>query len=140
MTRRGFAGALAAAAVAPSLPAAQELVLEAVYGAHLPAPLRIQALPRGAGIPEQSYYELRVYRGAHRMHRHFVNVLVRSGIQPIVLGRLKFLIPFDSLDQRNRAWTALNSAPQWTELRNQVRLTELMVYRHPGGRILERSL
>ena len=97
MTRRSFASALAAAAVAPSLPAAKELVLEAVYGARLPAAFRItlQALPHGTGIPERSYYELRVYRGAGRMHRHFVNVAARSGIQPVTLGRLRFLIPFD---------------------------------------------
>ena len=147
MTRRNFACALAAAAVAPSLPASQELVLEAVYGARLPAGLRItfQALPRGAGIPEPSYYELRVYQGAVGMHRHFVNVAARSGIQPVILGRLRFLIPFDSLDQRSRAWTCLHADPEWMALRNQVRLTELTIYRqprgpHPGGRILERSL
>jgi hypothetical protein len=131
MTRRNFACALTAAAIGPTLPAAApELVLEAVYGAHLPAALRItfRALPRGEGIPQQSYYELRVYHGAGRMHRHFVNVLVRSGIQPVILGRLRFLIPFDSLDQRNQAWTSVNSDPQWTDLRNQVRLAELTIY------------
>ena len=112
MTRRLFVAGLAGAS-AVQIPRAREVVLEAVYGAHLPATLRV----RGVALPLRNYYELRVYSG----------------------GR-KYLIPWDSLEQRNRAWADLNRDSDWIRRPEHGRLAEVTIYRQPGGSIFEMSL
>ena len=101
MTRRLFVAALAGAAAARG----DDVVLQAVYGANLPATLRV----RGLALPLRKFYERRVYRGPS--------------------GEQSYLIPWDSMEQRSRAWARLNSDSEWARLRGQARLTEVTIYR-----------
>jgi hypothetical protein len=111
-------------------------VLEAVFGAHLPATLRI------AGLPARPWFELRAYRCPSstrlaELHRHFMKsgLFLRAGIHPCRFESgedLKYLIAFDSLEDRNRAWTLLDSDPEWSILRSEgepVSVSEVTIYR-----------
>jgi len=109
-----------------------QIVLEAVYGARLPTRLRVPT----ALASNARYFELRAYAGSVDLQ----GIFVRAGLRPHALGPMRFLIPFDSLEQRNQAWDRFNSDPEWARLRNQLRLVETTIYRQPGGRIFEMSL
>jgi hypothetical protein len=109
-----------------------DVALEAVYGARLPARLRI---PRTLAS-KACYFELRAYAGSADVERIFL----RAGLRPHVLGRMRFLIPFESLEQRTQAWDRFNSDPEWALVCGGLRLTETTIYRQPGGRIFEMSL
>jgi hypothetical protein len=143
------------------------IVLEAVHGAHLPATIRI------ASLPARPWFEVRAYQCSSparlvELHRHFVQggLFARAGIHPHMFelaGNLMYLIPFDSLEGRNQAWTLLDADPEWHVLRSTgepVSVSEMTIYRvssrrrlqkpaagriarptrYPGGRIFERSL
>jgi hypothetical protein len=109
-----------------------DAVLEAVSGARLPRSLR---LPR-ALASSACYFELRAYAGSGDVQGIFDG----AGLRPHALGPLRFLIPFDSLEQRSRFWDRFNSDPEWARVRAQLRLVETTIYRQPGGRIFEMSL
>jgi hypothetical protein len=119
-------------------------VLEAVFGAHLPATLRI------AGLPARPWFELRAYRCSSparlaQLDRLFMESGLFPGARMESGKNLKYLIPFDSLEDRNRSWTLFDSGPEWSALRSEgepVRVSEITIYRpvYPGGRIFERSL
>jgi hypothetical protein len=133
MTRRSFATAMVGAAVV----AGGGVSVAAVYGARLPQTLQI---PRRIASP-CGWFELRTYTGkTERLAALFAS----SGIQAHPLGRgrgaSRFLFPFPSLEERGRAWDRLNGDPAWLLTRGQVRLTEVTIYRYPGGRIFDRSL
>ena len=131
MTRRSFAKAIAGAAVV----AEGGVPVAAVYGARLPQTLRI---PRRIGS-RCEWFELRTYTGETEK---LAALFARSGIQahPLGQGQSRFLFPFPSLEERGRAWDRLNGDPAWLLTRGQVRLTEVTIYRYPGGRIFDRSL
>jgi hypothetical protein len=129
MTRRGFTAAIAGAAFS----AGAEVPLQAVYGEQLPSTLRIsRRIATG-----HRYFELRAYTGEADA---LAAVFARAGFTAHRLGGMRFLIPFDSLEQRSRAWDRFNSGAQWRAFAANVRLTGLTIYRQPGGRIFERSL
>ncbi len=120
MTRRGFSGALAAAVVLPafeSRDASRAVTLEAIAGVRLPETLAITA-----HFPEQlrrGVWELRTYRGvAPTLASDLTEVFPRYGIRPLLRAAngpdLTYLIPFETLTVRDRAWTALNADPGWT--------------------------
>jgi hypothetical protein len=129
LTRRSFAAAAAGAA----LTAGGDVVLEAVSGARLPATL---AVARHVAA-DHRFFELRAYSGRVEMPER---LLVRAGMRPHKLGAMRFLIPFDSLEQRIRAWDCFNADPEWAQIRGGARLSETTIYRQPGGRIFEMSL
>ena len=52
-------------------------------------------------------------------------------------GERAFLIPFDSLTAREKAWRALGADPEWESLARKFRVTEIGIY---CGRIFEMSL
>lgn len=146
MTRRTFLAGASSLALRPN-----GVLLEAAYGAHLPATLLVVGLPAGR------WFELRAYRCANparleELHRFFTGArMLESG---------KYLIPFDSLEDRHRAWTQFDSDPEWNTFRNDgepVSVSEITIYRaravfslnrstgvqpvtYPGGRIFDRSL
>lgn len=144
MTRRTFLAAASSFAAASN-----GVVLEAVYGAHLPATLRI------AGLPARPWFELRAYQCSNparlaRLHRLLMESGLFADARKLKSGR--YLIPFDSLEDRNRAWTLFDSNSEWSALRSQgepVSVSEITIYRgthecarhtYPGGRIFDRSL
>jgi hypothetical protein len=119
MTRRGFSGMLAAAAVVPafeSRDACRVVTLEAIAGVRLPETLAI-----ATAFPEKlrrGVWELRTYRGvAPTLASDHTEICPRSGIRPLLRAAngpdLTYLIPFESLSARDRAWTALNADPRW---------------------------
>ena len=134
MTRRAFAAALTGAAAAAE---GSHIVLEAVYGARLPTRLRVsRALASNA-----RYFELRAYAGSVDLQ----GIFARAGLRPHALGPMRFLIPFDSLEERSQAWDRFNSDSEWALVRGRLRLTGMTIFvkssgRQPGGRIFEMSL
>jgi len=129
VTRRAFAAALTGAAAAVE---GSHIILEAVYGARLPTRLRVsRALASNA-----RYFELRAYAGSVDLQ----GIFARAGLRTHALGPMRFLIPFDSLEQRSQAWDRFNSDPEWARVRAQLRLVETTIFRQPGGRIFEMSL
>jgi hypothetical protein len=113
------------------------IVLEAVYGARLPARLRVPT----ALASSARYFELRAYAGSADLQ----GIFARAGLRPHALGPMRFLIPFDSLEQRSHAWDRFNSDLEWARVRAQLRLVETTIFTHssgrqPGGRIFEMSL
>ncbi len=105
----------------------QGIVLRAVYGAHLPATLR---LPRALSA-NQPYFELRRYAaaGPREIRPSLQAVFGRAGMTPLDGRGLTFLIPFASLGARARAWAEVNADPEWHKLRGRVRLGEMAIYR-----------
>lgn len=81
------------------------------------------------------YFELRVYHNASRtilsaLHQRFAGpetkIFARSGIHPVLYGstligadmpNLTYLIPFDSLSAREKAWNTFNADPEWVKVR-----------------------
>ncbi len=89
------------------------MAFEAVFGAHLPQTLRI---PRWPMTSAPNWLELRRYNSSLLQVE---GLFARSGIHPLMVESgtdLTYLIPFDSLDQRNRAWTLFDADPEWQRL------------------------
>ena len=129
MTRRSFTAAMTAGLAAGR---GGDIVLEAIYGAKLPATLRLSR--RVAS--QHRYFELRTYAGSADIE----GIFARARLRAHRLGRMRFLIPFDSLEQRSQAWDRFNSDSEWALVRGGLRLTGMTIYRQPGGRIFEMSL
>ena len=134
MTRRSFTAAMTAGLAAGR---GGDIVLEAIYGAKLPATLRLTH--RMAS--QHRYFELRTYAGSADME----GIFARAGLCAHRLGPMQFLIPFDSLEQRSQAWDRFNSDSEWALVRGGLRLTGMTIFvkssgRQPGGRIFEMSL
>jgi len=71
-------------------------------------------------------------------------ILRRNGIRPVSIARTDdgtvYLIAFDTLEARVKAWDQFNAAQDWCVMRNAgtVALREVEVY--PAGKIFEISL
>jgi hypothetical protein len=121
MTRREFSYALSGLVAFPRSGSSSQAVLQAIAGARLPGILTITT-----NSPEkmrEGLWELRTYQGASpALASRLADVFPRAGIRPLFTesdGRnLSYLIPFENLTARDRAWTALNSDPDWTRLRH----------------------
>ena len=154
MTRRSFTAAMTAGLAAGR---GGDVVLEAIYGAKLPATLRLSRHLAS----QHRYFELRTYMGSADMEGIFARAGLRarrlaaqwraaasfdrSNCRPPSLcggleAPMRFLIPFDSLKQRSQAWDRFNSDSEWALVRGLLRLTGMTIYRQPGGRIFEMSL
>ena len=123
MTRREFSGVLGGFFALPGFSDPSSVViLQAIAGARLPATLTITT--NSPEKMERGLWELRSYRGAAPfLANHLTEVFSRAGICPLLLAPegtdLTYLIPFDDLTARDRAWTAVNADPQWTSARSQ---------------------
>jgi hypothetical protein len=115
MTRREFSASLAGLAVLPGF----VVTLHAIAGARLPATLTI-----GIPLPDdkrEALWELRTYRtgetNAAALAGEFSGIFSRVGIHPLSVTtdgpNLTYLIPFEDLTARDRAWTAVNTDPKW---------------------------
>ncbi len=86
--------------------------------------------------------ERRVY--AHGSALPPLGMLRRNGIHPRSMARTEdgtvYLIPFDTLEVRVKAWDRFNVDEDWCALRDagSVALKEVQVY--PAGKIFEMSL
>ena len=128
MNRRLFVSALAGlSALGPSM------VLEAIVGPELPKTLLVPGLT----AVRHGLFELRRYRTLGGDEKIFH----RNGIHPMLRGHRTYLIPFQSLEARGRAWDAVAADPEWNNARASV--SRIEIYRaagQPGGSILEMSL
>ena len=93
--------------------------------------------PRRRGDPPNKLFELRIYesptnRQLTYLHDRFaggeIDVFHRSGIHPILyadtvfganLPNMAYLIPFESADHREKAWTAFRNDPDWIKIRDE---------------------
>lgn len=79
-------------------------------------------------------WELRSYRGAAATLARVLGVVFpRAGIHPISQesagAELSYLIPFDDLAARERAWTTLNADSEWAAARPGFRSYQFGLYR-----------
>jgi NIPSNAP len=122
MTRREFsalAGVLALPGFVPN-DSSRVVILKAIAGARLPATLAIATT--SPDKMREGLWELRTYRGvAPMLASHFSSAFPRAGIRPLSQAtdgpNLAYLIPFENLAARDRAWTALNADPEWAPVR-----------------------
>src|SRR5438552_17566399 len=118
MTRREFSIVLGGVAF-PGF-GSSVVLLQAIAGARLPHSLAITTTS-----PEkmrEGLWELRTYSGVTPgLGKRFANVFPHAGIHPLFSkmkgADLTYLIPFENLAVRDRAWTRLNADPDWTPLR-----------------------
>ena len=114
----------------------QVVILKAIAGVRLPATLAITTT--SPDEMREGLWELRTYRGAAPvLASHFASVFPRAGIRPLstekrTAANLTYLIPFENLTARDRAWTALNADPEWTRARARFQSYHFGLYR---GRI-----
>ena len=135
MTRREFSIALAGSLAIPGFPL-RLVTLRAIAGFHLPGTLTI-----ATNSPEKmgdGVWELRTYRAAWpSLENRFSAVFPRAGIHPLLRRRegadLTYLIPFENLTARERAWTALTADPEWIPLRHAFRSYGFGLYRRELG-------
>jgi hypothetical protein len=113
------------------------MVFEAVFGAHLPQTLRIARWPVMTSLP--NWLEFRTYNSS-ALHDRFTKdgLFARSGIRPLLFesgNKLTYMIPFDSLAERNQAWTRFDADPEWHSLRRKQnpKVLEITIYRPSGA-------
>lgn len=112
MNRRVF---LAAAAVIRPY-----VILHAVAGPQLPQHRVVW------GVARAGFYEWRVYRGAQV---GLAGIFERNGIHIAQARGMSFLLAFQSLEQRNSAWTRVAADPQWIAMRDRAQVSEITIYR-----------
>jgi len=89
------------------------------------------------GAPSNKLYEMRIYespsnRQLNFLHDRFaggeIDVFHKSGIHPIFyadtvfganLPNMAYLIPFQSADHREKAWTTFRNDPDWIKIRDE---------------------
>jgi hypothetical protein len=137
MTRRAFPAALAAVVASPGFVSGESpkvVTLQAIAGVRLPETLAIST-----NSPEkirEGVWELRTYQGAApALASHFAGIFPRAGIRPLLQAAngpdLAYLIPFENLTARDRAWTDLNADPAWIRARTQFQSYHFGLYRVP---------
>jgi len=135
MTRREFSAVLAGSVAFPGC-VSGVVILSAIAGARLPATLMITTdSPETLG---PGLWELRTYYTTiPALASRFDRVFRRAGIHPLLRKTdgpdLTYLIPFENLTARGRAWTALTSDPEWTRLRHQFRSYHFGLYHVEAG-------
>ena len=135
MTRREFsalAGVLALPGFAPG-DSSQVVILQAIAGVRLPATLAIATM--SPDKMREGLWELRTYRSgeAAALSGEFAGIFPRAGIRPLLQTAngpdLAYLIPFENLTARDRAWTTLNADPEWARARTRFRSYHFGLYR-----------
>jgi hypothetical protein len=131
MTRREFSASLAGLAALPG----SIVTLHAIAGARLPATLTL-----GIVLPDdqrEALWELRTYRTSKShptaLAEEFAGIFPKAGIRPLLTTsdgpNLTYLIPFENLTARDRAWTAVNADPKWSGARPQFQSYQFGLYR-----------
>jgi hypothetical protein len=131
MTRREFSVSLAGLAALPG----SVVTLHAIAGARLPAKLTI-----GIALPDDKLdglWELRTYRTSEShpaaLAEEFAGIFPRAGIHPLSTtsegSKLTYLIPFENLTARDRAWTLVNADPKWAGARPRFQSYQFGLYR-----------
>jgi len=131
MTRREFSISLAGLAALPSF----GVTLRAIAGARLPTTLTI-----GIPVPDdklEALWELRTYRTREShsaaLAEEFTGILGRAAIHPLSTtiddSSLTYLIPFENLSVRGRAWTAVNADPKWAGASRRFQSYQFGLYR-----------
>lgn len=126
----GWSGIYFEALMAPSMPQ-----MLAIHGANsLPAKMSdnstiLQPAPhsidiRTAAADNARIFELRVYNSGPA-----IEILHRSGIKPILYSSTTYLVPFDSLAAREKAWTVFSADPDWIELRKSSRVQAISLWK-----------
>jgi hypothetical protein len=131
MTRREFSFSLAGLAVSPGF----VVTLHAIAGARLPATLKL-AIPL-PGDKLDGLWELRTYRTSEShpaaLADEFAGIFLRAGIHPVSATttgpNLTYLIPFENLTARDRAWTAVNADPKWAGATTRFQSYQFGLYR-----------
>jgi len=126
----GRSGIYFEALIAPHMP--QMLAIRGFVS--LPAPVSddstiLRAAPnsidiRTAAADRARIFELRVYHAGPG-----IEILHRSGIHPILFSPTTYLIPFDSLAAREKAWTVFSGGPDWIELRQSSRVRNISLWK-----------
>lgn len=112
--------------VEPAYETADSMLLEAApYSPEIILPASAKAR-----IFELRVYHSPTYRQLAALHQRFsgpeIKIFHRVGIHPILysstligpnLPNLTYLIPFDSLGDRERAWAAFSADPEWVKVR-----------------------
>jgi hypothetical protein len=126
VSRRQFARVLAGLAAARAFAEPRGVALDAFVAAQLPRRLMVHDIDARAAV-----FELRVY-GSHP--RAMPAILERHGIRPVLQEPGAYLIPFDSLEARQRAWDQVNADPDWHALQahGQISVKEISLYRVAG--------
>jgi hypothetical protein len=131
MTRREFSASLAGLVALPGF----VVTLHAIAGARLPATLSITiALPDDK---LDGLWELRTYRSSESrpaaLAQEFASIFARAGIRPLSVTaegpNLTYLIPFENLTARDRAWTAVTADPKWAAASPRFQSYQFGLYR-----------
>lgn len=113
----------------PLIPASGTIELPAIFARELPSKLcvpryiALKAIAKGAQILEYRVYSQTIPLGAFA-HQ---------------IDECAYLIPFGSLEQRQKFWDQWNCSAEWREMHTKVSVTEIGVYRLGGsapGRLL----
>ena len=141
-----FADLTAAAAAFESDPGLQKAHQEMERGSEPPFDSRQRVLLEAADFspeivapPEKPksprYFEIRLYhsptsRQLRMLHERFagpeIQIFHRSGVHPILYGdtvvgpdmaNLTYIVPFATLEDREKAWAAFNADPEWIKVR-----------------------
>jgi hypothetical protein len=98
-----------------------------------------QITPPTTGGPRSRTFELRTYespsdrdhiRKVEMFHHGEFDIFIQAGFSPVFYGNtligsrmpnLTYMLAFDSLDDRNRLWSAFGSSPAWKKLSTSTR-------------------
>lgn len=135
MTRREFSIAIAGSVASPaglSRDTTPVVILTAIAGVRLPQTLTITGT--SPDKMREGLWELRTYRAANpALANRLDRVFRRAGIRPFSVKAngpdLTYVVPFENLAARHRAWTTLNADPEWTPLRHQFLSYRFGLYR-----------
>ena len=106
------------------------ILLEATdYSPEIVAPEKVPAAPR---IFELRVYHSPTWRQLHLLHQRFagpeIKIFHRVGVHPLLytqtiigpnMPNLTYLIPFDNLAAREKAWNAFGADPEWIKVRQE---------------------
>jgi hypothetical protein len=105
------------------------LVLEAIAAERMPHRMVV------SGVERAAYFELRDYGISEPRMLEAWN---RCGIRPVLEENGGFLIPFETLAARERAWRELSVDAEWMKLGTRLVLKRIAVFRSvcplPDGR------
>jgi hypothetical protein len=135
---RGRSGIYFEALAAPRLP--QMLVIDSFPANASNGSAVLESAPNSIDIGTAAtnntrIFELRVYHSGPG-----IDILHRSNIHPILYSPTTYLIPFDSLAAREKAWTAFSADPEWIELRQSSRVRNISLWKAANIEIAPRSL
>lgn len=117
----------------PAFESLDTALLEATgYSPEIVAPAGVAGVPKAPRLFELRVYHSPTYRQLKALHERFagpeIKIFHRVGIQPIFysstlvgqnLPNLTYLIPFDDLAAREKAWNAFNADPEWIKVRKE---------------------